>query len=150
MDKNTALVLIAGLLVSGLLFLLSVYLAGIALILTVALVMSLMIMQDSYFHPDIVASMRDDAKAIVFRNSGNAAAVNIHVTLVPVNREFSLPSLAADETHEYILDSMAEDLKVVITFENEQNVAFSRSYPLSALGQEFEPLKPMVPIFSWK
>ena len=150
MDKNALLLLVACLLISLLLFFISIYLCMIGIIITAALVMSLLIMQDSSFHPDIVATLREDAKAILFRNSGNATARNIHVTLVPVNREFDLQSLAVEETHEYLLDTMAEGIKVVVTFENEQNTGFSRAYSLSVTGDGFEPLRPMIPIFGWK
>jgi hypothetical protein len=150
MDNRTKFLLIGGIILTIILFFVSIYLAGIVFIITAALVMSLAIMQDSSFHPDIVATLREDAKAIIVRNSGNAMAGKIHMALVPVNREFDLPMLAAEETHEFPLDTMAEDIKVVITFENEQQQPFSRSYNLSAMGGEFEPLKPMIPIFKWK
>jgi|WetSurMetagenome_2_1015567.scaffolds.fasta_scaffold08509_3 hypothetical protein len=150
MDNRVKFLLIGGILLTILLFFISIYLAGMIFIVTVIIVMSLLIMQDSSFHPDIVATMREDAKAIVVRNSGNATAVQIHVALVPVNKEFDLPLLAADETMEYPLDTMAEEMKAVISFENEHHQSFSRSYTLSAMGGEFDPLKPMIPLFKWK
>jgi hypothetical protein len=150
MDNRTKFLLIGGILLAIILIFVSIYLAGVVFILTGVLVMSLMIMQDSSFHPDIVATMREDAKAVIIRNSGNSAAVQIHVALVPVNKEFDLPSLAAEETFECPLDAMTEDVKAVITYANEQHQPFTSTYTLSAMGGGFEPLKPMIPLFKWK
>jgi hypothetical protein len=86
------------------------------IIILVVLIMSMLIMQDSTFHPDIAAQIRDDAKAIIIRNTGNSTAVKIHLALVPMNIEFDLPSLAADDSHEYPLATMVNEVKVVTTF----------------------------------
>ena len=150
MDKTTTAVLAAGILVTLLLFFVSIFLAGIAFIILVAIVMSLIIMQDTMFLPQVDARLRDDAKAIVLTNAGNSPAVKIHVALIPMDIEFEVESLAVDESHEYLLASMIDKVKVVITFTNEKGQTFSSSSILSASGEEFEPLKPMIPIFGWK
>ncbi|HSQ94147.1 MAG TPA: hypothetical protein VLL74_07630 [Methanoregula sp.] len=150
MDTKITGVLIAGVLVAiCLFFLVDIYLAGIVLILTVVLVMSLMIMQDSTFLPQINVRLREDAKAIVLTNAGNSPAVKIHVALVPLDIEYDVPSLAADASHEYPLASMLAEVKAVITFENEKGQPFSLTHHLSA-SAEFDPLKPMIPVFGWK
>jgi hypothetical protein len=112
--------------------------------------MALMIMQDSVVLPDISASLTEDAKSIVIKNSGTSPASHIHVALVPVNDEYDVKSLGVDETHSHALPKMTPEVKAVITFEDEGNHSFSRSYSLSALGNEFEPFKPMIPLFKWK
>jgi hypothetical protein len=149
MDKKTTAVLATGILVTILLFFVSIYLAGIALIILVAIVMSLMIMKDTTFLPQVDVRLREDAKAIVLTNAGNSPALKIHVTLVPMNIEYDVDSLAVDESHEYPLSSMISEVKAVITFANEKGQSFSFSRKLSA-SEEFEPLKPMFPIFGWK
>jgi hypothetical protein len=146
MDKKITGVFIAGLLVTILLFFVSIYLAGIAIILVLVLVMSLFILQDSRVLPDVEATLRDDAKAVIIRNTGNSVALKLHVALVPLNIEYDIPSLDADASQEYSLAAMVEEVKVVITFENEQQKAFSRVHTLSSSG-EFDPLKPMFPLF---
>jgi hypothetical protein len=150
MDKKITAVIAAGLLVTILLFFVSIYLAGIAFIILVALVMSLLIMQDTTFLPQVDVRLREDAKAIVLTNGGNSPALRIHVALVPMNIEYDVESLAVDAMHEYPLASMVAEVKAVITFSNEKGQAFSHSRMLSASGEEFEPLKPMIPVFGWK
>jgi hypothetical protein len=150
MDRKITGILIAGVIVAiCLFFFIDIYLAGITLIITVVYVMSLMIMQDTAFLPQINVRLREDAKAVVLTNAGNSPAVKIHVALVPLNIEYDVPSLAADASHEYSLPSMLAEVKAVITFENEKGQSFSLTHRLSA-SEEFDPLKPMIPIFGWK
>lgn len=150
MDKRITAVFAAGILVTLLLFFVSIYLAGIAFILFVVIVMSLMIMQDTTFLPQVDVRLREDAKAIVLTNGGNSTALKIHVALVPMNIEYDVDSLAVDASHEYPLSSMFAEVKVVVTFSNEKGQSYSHSQKLSASGDEFEPLKPMIPVFGWK
>jgi hypothetical protein len=150
MDKTTTAVIAAGLLFTVLLCFVSIYLAGIAFIILIAIVMSLMIMQDTTFLPQVDVKLREDAKAIVITNTGNSPALRIHVALIPLDIEYDIESLAVDGSHEYPLVSMIEKVKAVITFSNEKGQSFSTSTMLSASGDEFEPLKPMFPVFGWK
>ena len=150
MDRKLLILLVAGILITIFLYTVNIYLAGIAFVLIVTLVMSLMIMQDSTFLPDIVVELSEDSKAVVIRNSGNAMAKNVHVALVPANVEFDLPSLGVEETHIHQTGQMMDKVKVVISFTNEKGTPFSRTYQLSALGGSFDPLKPMIPIFGYK
>lgn len=150
MDKRIIAVIAAGLLITLLLLFVDINLAGIAFIILVVIVMSLIIMQDSTFLPQIDARLREDAKAIVLKNGGNSPARKIHVALVPMNIEYDIASLAIDESHEYPFSTMLADVKVVISFENEKGQLFSLSKNLSATGEEYDPLKPMVPVFGWK
>jgi hypothetical protein len=150
MDKKTTTVLAVGILVTVLLFFISIYLAGIAFIVLIAIVMSLMIMQDTTFLPQVIVRMREDAKAIVLKNTGNSPAKKIHVALVPINIEYDVDTLAADASHEYPFGSMIADVKVVISYENEKGAPFSLTRKLSASAEEYDPLKPMIPVFGWK
>lgn len=150
MDKRITVVLAAGILACILLYFVSIYLAGIAIIIVAAIVMSLMIMQDTAFRPQVDVRLREDAKAVVIRNAGNSPALRIHVALVPMNIEYDVASLAVDEVHEYPLSSMIAEVKAVITYTNEKGLPFSHSEKLSASEEAFEPLKPMIPLFSWK
>lgn len=150
MDRKLQILLIAGIILTAIATFISIYAGGIVIIIVAAIVMSYLIMQDSTNLPDIVAELSDDAKAIVLRNTGNATAASVHVALVPENVEFDIPALAVDEAFRHPLDRMLEDVKVVVTFENDRRDSFSRSFRLSAYGDTFEPLKPMIPLFRWK
>ena len=150
MDKNTIIVSAAGLIITILLAFVNIYLGGIALIITIVLVMSLLIMKDTLGIPALEITLEDDAKGIVVRNSGNSPAVNIRLSLVPMDIEYRLPLLAVDESHEFRHDGMIRDVKVVAGFENGDGAAFNRTVKLSSCGEEFEPLKPVIPLFRWK
>jgi len=150
MEKNVTLLLILGSLITLILLFVNIYLAGIAVILIITLLMSLMIMQDTVGRPDIDVHLRDDAKAIELTNKGNARAVAIHGALVPMNIEFDIPSLDVDATYEYPLHAMVEEVKVAITFKNEAGNQFSKTAKLSSLEEEQDLLKPMIPVFKWK
>jgi hypothetical protein len=149
MDKRSQIVLVLGLAITLILFLFNIYLAGITFILVITIFMSLLIMQDSVSHPDVEASLSDDARSVILKNSGNAPALNIHVSLVPMDIGYDVPSLAVDETQSRQFDSMIQEVKVIITFENEEKNFFSKSCVLSALDT-YDPLKPMIPMFKWK
>jgi len=150
MDRKLQILLVAGIILTILLIFINIYVAGIVFVLLGAIVMSLMIMRDSSSMTDIVAELNEDSKAIVIRNSGNAIATKIHVALVPMNVEFDLPFLDVEATHLHPVEQMVEEVKVVIRFENEQGTIFTRTYRLSSMGEGFEPLKPMMPLFGWK
>ena len=150
MDQKTRILIVAGLLITVVVFFINIYAAGIVFVILAAIVMTLLIMQDSASLPDIVVELNPDAKGITLRNSGSAAAHKIHVALVPENIEFDLDSLQADALSVYHLEKMVAEVKVVVTFENEKNEAFSRTWQLSSSGESYDPLKPMIPFFRWK
>ena len=150
MERNAKILLVAGLLITLLLVFINIYLAGIVFILFITILMSLQIMQDTAGIPDIAVHLRDDAKAIILTNKGNARAVKIHGSLVPLNIEFDTPALEVDSTFEYPLTAMVEEVKIVVTYQNENGRPFSKSAKLSALEGERDLLQPMIPIFKWK
>lgn len=150
MDKKGMIIIVAGILVTAACFLINIYLGGTALVILVAIVMSLFIMQDSSSIPEISARLSEDAKSLVLTNNGNADAVRIHVTLVPADKEFDVPVLGPDTSYEYSFGSMVNEAKAVITYTNKEGREFSGSFRLSALEKEYDPLKPAFPLFKWK
>jgi len=149
MENKTRILIIIGIIIAIVLFIVNIYAAGIFVIIFAVLLMSLFIMKDSQFLPDVVAELTDDAKGITIRNAGNSVARNIHVALVPENIEFDLDSLQPDASIVHPLGTMIREAKAVVTFSNERNDAFSRSYQLTP-GGGYDPLKPMIPLFRQK
>ena len=144
-------VLIAGLIVAAALFFVDPYLAGIAVILVATLAMAFFIMGETHNLPDLTCVLSEDAKGILLVNQGNDPAVRIHVTLVPLDREFDLPELPADGRHTFSLPAMIPEVKALVSFENRDGRRFSRTYHLSATGKgEEDLLKPLFPTFGWK
>jgi uncharacterized integral membrane protein len=150
MDKKSLIVLVLGIAVTLILYTLNIYLAGIVFILVITVFVSLLIMQDSVSHPDVEARLSEDAKSVILKNSGNSTASHIHVALVPLNTEYDVAHLAVDESHTRTFESMITEVKVIITFENDEKNVFSKTIALSALGGTYDPLKPMIPLFKWQ
>jgi hypothetical protein len=144
-------ILIIGLAITALLVFINIYYAVMVLILVMVLLMSYRIMGETEHLPDMVAHLQDDAKAVLLINRGNDLARQIHVTLVPLDMEFDLPLLEPEAKHTIALPSMVSEVKVVITYQNATGRNFSRTFPLSAMGENEEDLlRPAFPLFGWK
>lgn len=149
MDRKLQILLGAGIVLTIIAFIFNIYAGGVVAILVAVIVLSLFIMKDAENFPDVVVELKEDAKTVIIRNSGNSDAVKVHIALVPVNREYDIQVLAPDQINEYPLESMLSEAKAVVTFENVMGNLFSRTYELSSRGT-YDPLKPMIPLFRYK
>jgi hypothetical protein len=150
-DRLPNLVLIVTIAIAVLLFFINPFLAAVVLIIFLILFMSYRIMEETTHLPDVIAKLPENAKGIILLNRGNDRAVDIHVTVVPLNMEFDIPALEADEEHIIAFPQMIEEVKVVLSFKNTEGRAFSRSRRLSPLIEDEEDmLKPAFPLFGWK
>ena len=151
MERNHKILLGAVLGITILLLFVNIYAAGTAAIIFIALVMSVWIMQDSQLHPEIVATLRNEAKSLELRNQGNATAYALHVVIIPHDIELDIPMLGEEERYVYRFDKMITEAKVVVSFTNEKKQQYKKTFLLSALGKsEDDLLKPMFPLFKWK
>jgi hypothetical protein len=157
MNKRNKIILAEGLLLFAVIFFVDfyffndIYFSGIAATLLLVLGMSLFIMHDSRFLPEISVFLRDDAKGIIVINRGNDIAKQIHVAIVPYNFEFDIPSLAIDTKYEYPFSDMISEAKAAVTYQNSEGLAYSQMFRLSALGKSDDDLlKPVFPLFKWK
>ena len=150
MDKRIQVILVLGIIVTIISAFLDMYLAGIVGVIFIAIIMSLMIMQDTTGIPEVRVKLGDEAKSIILTNNGNARAENIHVTLIPGNREFDIASLDVDSVYEYFLGAMVQEIKIKITYSNENKRLFSSSKKLSVFDEEPDLLRPLIPMFKWK
>jgi hypothetical protein len=147
------LVLVIGAVITIALFFIDILYGAMALIVLVALFMSFRIMRETTHYPDVVASLPENARGIILSNRGNDVAQEIHITLVPHDLEFDLPSLEADESHMFTLAQMIDQVKVLLTYKNRNGKQVSRSFNLSSLKEksvEEDLLKPAFPMFGWK
>jgi hypothetical protein len=113
--------------------------------------MSFHIMGETSDLPEVACFLSEDAKRIVLVNRGNDRALGIHVTLVPLEKEFDLPELPSDGRREFPLPGMIAEAKALVSYENGAGRRFSRTFPLSATGKgEEDLLKPLFPMFGWK
>jgi hypothetical protein len=151
MERKYIVYIIIPLLISIILLIVNLYLGLIVLVIAIALGMSIFIMQDSRFHPELVVRLADDAKGVDIRNRGNAAAVHIHVSIVPLDIEFDIPDLEEETVYTYQHHSTIPTAKAVVSYENEKGETFSKIFPISALATDDDDLlKPMFPVFKWK
>ena len=125
MDKRVPVILALGIIFTIVAAFLDMYLAGIVGVIFIAIIMSLMIMQDTTGIPEVVVKLSDDAKSIILTNTGNARAEKIHVALIPGNVEFDIAFLDIDSAYEYSLGSMVQEIKIKITYSNENGRLFS-------------------------
>ena len=150
MDKRIQIILVLGILITIASAFLDMYIAGIVGVIFIAIMMSLMIMQDTTGIPEVVAKLSEDTKSIVLTNTGNARAEKIHVILIPSNIEFNIDSLDVDSVNEYSLGTMVQEIKIKITYSNENKRLFSSSKKLSVFDEEPDILRPLIPMFKWK
>ena len=151
MQRNHTILLGAVLAITIILLFVNIYAAGTAAIIFIALVMSVWIMQDSQLHPEIVATLRNEAKSLELRNRGNATAYAIHVTIIPHDIELDIPMLGEEELYKHTFDKMITEAKVVVSFTNEKKYQYKKTFLLSPFGKSDDDLlKPMFPIFKWK
>jgi hypothetical protein len=150
MEKKIKILLILGVLITILLLFFDIYIAGMAAIIFIVLLMSFHIMQDTVGIPEIVAKFREDGKAIILTNTGNARAEKIHATLIPGPDEYDIPFLDADSSYTIPLSAVLEDIKILITYSNDNERVFSSTSKLSLFDEEPDLLKPMIPMFKWK
>jgi hypothetical protein len=151
MERKYKILLGIAFAVCVILFIADIYIGGIAFIIFIALAMSVWIMEDSGRHPLLTASLRDEAKSIEIKNTGNASAYAIHIAIIPHDIEFDIPLLKEDENYRYAFGRMISEAKVKVSFENENKNCFSKTYLLSATGKsDDELLKPVFPLFKWK
>jgi uncharacterized repeat protein (TIGR01451 family) len=150
MDKRIQVILVLGIIVTIISAFLDMYLAGIVGVIFIAIIMSLMIMQDTTGIPEVRVKLGDEAKSIILTNNGNARAENIHVTLIPSSVEFDIASLDVDSVYEYALGAMVQEIKIKITYSNENKRLFSSSKKLSVFDEDPDILRPLIPMFKWK
>ncbi|KAF1076176.1 hypothetical protein [Methanogenium sp. MK-MG] len=101
--------------------------------------------------PELTAKLSPDAKAIIIRNSGNTSAMQIHVAVVPLDIEYDIADIPAEEEYTHSLDAMIHEAKAVITWKDTAGNLFSHESAISALGKgEDDLLKPMFPMFDIK
>jgi hypothetical protein len=154
METREKAILVAGLVVAIGFFVIlhDPYLAGITVILVIALAVAFQIMNETRsLPPRLTCWLSEDARSIILRNEGNERAVRIHITLVPQDLQFDLPELAVEGRHEFPLPSMLAEVKAVVSYEDASGRQFSRSILLSSTGKgEEDLLKPAFPLFGWK
>lgn len=150
MERSLVIVIVLGLVAAAGLLLVSPYLSLMALIIAGVVAVSIWISRDARDLPEIEASLAEDARSIALRNTGNAPALQLHASLVPIGVEVDLPSLAVEAIHTEPLSQQVAEVKVVVNWRNGKGQAFHRTTLLSALHPQDDPLRPPFALFGWK
>jgi hypothetical protein len=150
MKRNHVAVIVAGLVLSALLAVVSIYLTGIGIILVIALAMSFQIMEDTERLTDLAVGLSENAKSLIIINKGNMLIRNIAVTVIPLNVEFVVPELAVDEKFTFDFHQIINEARAAVEFEDVNGRKYNKSFELSALRSDDDLLKPMMPLFDWK
>ncbi len=152
MERNHIILVVLGLAVCvALFFIFDIYASLIGIVLVIALAMSLFIMSDSAMNPDVHVTLKEDAKGIVVRNRGNAKAMSIRLTLVPQDIQYTIPSLDVEAKKEFPSDTMIDQVKILLNYQNETGTEYKKTLALSALDRpDDDLLKPAFPMFKWK
>lgn len=152
MERNHIILVVLGLAVCvALFFIVDIYASLIGVILIIVLAMSLFIMEDSAMNPDVYAILKEDARGIIVRNRGNAKAMSIRLTLVPQDVHYTIPSLDVDAKKDFPSETMIDQVKILLEYQNEKGNAYKKTLSLSALDRpDDDLLKPAFPLFKWK
>jgi hypothetical protein len=150
MERSLVIVIVLGLVAAAGLLLVSPLLSLMALIIAGVVAVSIAIGRDARDLPDIEILLAEDARSVVLRNRGNAQALQLHTSLVPLGIEADLPSLAVEAIHEVPLSQQVAEVKAVVTYRNSSGQPFRRTALLSALHPPEDPLKPAFGIFGYK
>ena len=150
MERSLVIVIVLGLAAAAGLLLISPFLSLMALIIAGVVAMALAIARDTRDLPDIEASLSEEARSVILRNRGNAPALKLHVSFVPIGVEVDLPSLGVEAVHELPLPGQASEVKVVVTYNNSKGQPFRRTALLSALHAPEDPLRPAFGLFGYK
>jgi hypothetical protein len=118
MERAHKIIVILGALACLLLFFADVYIGAIGAVIVGVLLMVFLISEDASNLPDLTAYLTENTKSIIIKNRGNATAYNISVSLVPLNREFTLASLDAEATFEHAFGTMIGEVKSVVRYED--------------------------------
>ncbi len=150
MERSLVIVAVLGIVAAVGLFFISAYLSLMALIVAGVVAMAIAISREARDLPDIQIALAEDARSIRLRNSGNAPALEVHASFVPLDLEVNLPSLAVEAIHEVPLPAQVAEVKAVVAFKNGKGQTFRRTALLSALHPEEDLLRPPFALFRWK
>ena len=153
MQKNSILLASAGVLAVIIVwFFVDTAAAGIVFIIAATLLLSYEIYMDAakHIHPEIYASLTDDAQTVIVENLGTAPATSVSVRIIPENITYVIGELAPDITHKYELPVMIKEAKAAVSWDKKDGTRTEKVFRLSGYAEETDPLKPTFPLFSWK
>jgi len=126
--------------------------ASIVFVIAGTLIICLEISEDAarHLHPEIFASIHDDAQTVIVENLGTAPAISVNVRIIPEDIRYEIGDLAPDTTHSYELPAMVREAKAAVSWVKKDGTRKEKIFRLSGYADESDPLRPTFPLFSWK
>lgn len=126
--------------------------AGIILIIAATVILCLEISEDAakHIHPEIVVSLKEDARTVLIENLGTAPAHSVRVSIIPDEFNYEIGTLNPDSNHQNQLPKMLREGKALVSWEKKDGTRVEKYFWLSGYAQEADPLRPVFPLFSWK
>jgi hypothetical protein len=133
-------------------FLIDQYAAGFLFIIALTLVFSMLITADAAKnqHPQIFASLDNDARTIIVENLGTGPASGVKVRIIPDDTGYDIGTLAPDDLHRHELPSSVREAKAGVSWDIKDGGRTEKIFRLSGYAEETDSFRPMFPIFSWK
>ncbi|NLV25973.1 MAG: hypothetical protein GXY48_02215 [Methanomicrobiales archaeon] len=126
--------------------------AGIVIIIFGTLVLSLAISVDvaKNRRPIIYADFSENHREIIVGNSGTGTAEKVEVSVAGIENSWKIDILEPDRAISLSLPSMISTLTAEVTYQVQDNARKSRVFNLGSPEKEYDPFKPLFPIFNWK
>ncbi|HWQ64240.1 MAG TPA: hypothetical protein VN429_07470, partial [Methanospirillum sp.] len=153
MNKNILVTVFLGIVLTLLSwFFIETAAAGIVAVIFLTILLVLLISEDAKknAHPEISATLADDAETVIVENLGTAPARSVQVRIIPDDIRYEVGDLNPDSVHRYHLPSMLRNAKAAVSWEQKDGSRTERIFRLSGYEEETDLLKPIFPLFSWK
>ena len=153
MNKNIVLTAVFGIIITLLLgFLFGQAAAGIVAVILLTILLAMVISEDAAksAHPELSASLYEDAETVIVENLGTAPAKSTQVRIIPDDIRYEIGDLNPDSVHRYRLPSMVRNAKAAVSWERKDGSRTERIFRLSGYEDETDPLRPLFPLFNWK
>ncbi|WP_319579594.1 hypothetical protein [uncultured Methanospirillum sp.] len=153
MNKNIVLTAVFGIIITLLLgFFFGQAAAGIAAVILLTILLAMAISEDAAksAHPELSASLHEDAETVIVENLGTAPAKSTQVRIIPDDIRYEIGDLNPDSVHRYLLPSIVRNAKAAVSWERKDGSRTERIFRLSGYEDETDPLRPLFPLFNWK
>jgi len=153
MNKNILLTALLGIIITLLVgFFFEKAAAGIVAVILLTILLAMAISEDAAksAHPEISASLFEDAETVIVENLGTAPAKSTQVRIIPDDIRYEIGDLNPDSVHRYRLPAMVRNAKAAVSWERKDGSRTERIFRLSGYEDETDPLRPLFPLFNWK
>ena len=129
----------------------SPYIAAAGLIVSATAIMLFLISESAekiMDRPILAALAGEDGRSFRIENFGNKPALDINAGVLPFNLEFLIEMLPAGEEKKINCERLIGNSRVILNYSDEKGIKYTKSADFSTpLKHEYDPAKPLIPIF---